>query len=357
VIASNHAVRLGLRAASRNPELAFWRALLDQAASLLSLLPVLLAALFVMGALDADLLSFGRTLLALGWPTLGGVAAALCLSFVAGIGFWAGALPLLAADIELDRRPPSGNFALLAGRGFARVFSSGLLAQLLSLLVTAGLGLALVAGLARFAAHPSTSRMAAIALAVALAFAMAVFVDLLTKLWMLRAAAFGEGPSAAFGSAAQLLSARLGQGVIVSAAFFLLELIAAAVSGGLAGMFSGPALLEPDTAAVAIIPRIALGLAFAAVFSWLEVGKMAALAASACDAEGLLGPSSPPPDSRVEPHSAERVIEALPVEPIIEALPAEPVIEALPVDDEHSVGNEHQHAIDAENADEDADDS
>jgi hypothetical protein len=315
VIASNHAVRLGLRAASRNPELAFFRALLEQAASLLALLPALLAGLLVAGALDADLLSFARTFLVLRWPTVGGVAAALCLSFVAGIAFWAGALPLLAADIELDRRPPPGNFALLAGRGFARLFSSGLLAQLLSVLTAAALAFAFFAGLASFAVHPSTLRIAGVALVVAVALAVAVFVDLLTRLWMLRAAAFGEGPSAAFASAAQLLSARLGQTVIVSAAFFLLELIAAGGSGTLAGMFSGPALLDPQTAVIAIAPRIALGLAFAAVFSWLEVGRMAALAAIACDAEGLLGP---------DPSS----------EPVVEAVPAEHVIDALPVEDE-----------------------
>jgi hypothetical protein len=347
VIASNHAVRLGLRAASRNPELAFFRALLDQAASLVSLLPPLLAALLVVRALDGDLLSFAWTVLVVRWPTLGGIAAALCLSFVAGIGFWAGALPLLAADIELDRRPPPGNFALLAGRGFGRLLSSGFLAQVLSMLVTAGLALAILAGLAGFAAHPSTARIAAIALAVALAFAMAVFVDLLTRLWMLRAAAFGEGPSAAFGSAARLLSARLGQGVIVTAAFFLLELIAAAVSGTLAGMFSGPALLGPETAALAIVPRIALGLAFAAVFSWLEVGKMAALAAIACDAEGLLGPDTQPAEP-TDPVPSERAIEAL---------PAEPVVEALPAVDEHAAEDEHPHVIDAENADDPEDES
>lgn len=331
MIASNHAVRLGLRAASRNPELAFSRALLDQAGSLLSVLPPLLAALLVVRAVDTDVLSFVRTLVVLRWPTLFGIATALCLSFVAGIGFWAGALPLLAADIELDRRPPPGNFALLAGRGFARVLSSGFFAELLSLLVTVSLALSLVAALAGFGARPSTLRIAAVALAVALAFAMAVFVDLLGRLWMLRAAAFGEGPSAAFGSAVKLLCGRLGQAVIVGAAFFLLELVAAAVSGALAGMFSGPALLAREAAAVAVVPRIALGLAFAAVFSWLEVGKMGALAAIACDAEGLLGPGAPP---------AEHVVEA-PAEHVIEALPAEneQVIEALPVgnddEDEH----------------------
>jgi hypothetical protein len=51
------------------------------------------------------------------------------------------------------------------------------------------------------------------------------------------------------------------------------------------------------------------------VFSWLEVGRMAALAAIACDAEGLLGP---------DPSS----------EPVVEAVPAEHVIDALPVEDE-----------------------
>ena len=49
-IHASEAVRLGLRAASRNPELAFGKAILDLASSALSLLPVLLAGLLLSGA-------------------------------------------------------------------------------------------------------------------------------------------------------------------------------------------------------------------------------------------------------------------------------------------------------------------
>jgi hypothetical protein len=316
VIASNQAVRLGLRAASRNPELAFGRALMDQAGSLLALLPALLAALLVLGSLDADLVSFVDVLSALRWPTAGGLLVAAALSFTAGAVFWAGTLPLLAADVELDRRPPPGNFALLASRGFARVLLASLLSELLSALVVAGIVCALLLAVPWLVAGPSSTRFALVALVATAGAAAMLFIDLLARFWLLRAAAFGDGASSAFGKAASLLGARLGQGVVVTVAFFVLEAIATGVAGTLGGIFSGPALFGPDTAVLALAPRLALGLAFAAVFSWLEVGRMGALAAIACDAEGLLGPAEPPPPAP---------------EPIVEA---QPVIEALPVDED-----------------------
>ena len=312
MIASNLAVRLGLRAASRNPELAFGRALIDQGGALLGALPAVLAGLLLAGALDADLGSFFDAISALRWPVLGAVVVALAISFAAGAVFWAGALPLLAADIEVDRRPPPGNFALLAARGFARVLAAAFLSQLLWTLILLAFVLALAFALPVLWAQPSPGRFAAVALVGTGAFGGALVVDLLSRFWLLRAAAFGEWPAAAFGKAASLFSARFGQGLVVTLAFFLLEAIAAAVSAGIGGAFSGPALLGPETAVLALAPRIALGLAFAAVFSWLEVGRMGALAAIACDVEGLLGPEPEP--------------EALPV--------AEPVVEALPVEDE-----------------------
>src|SRR5207302_1007137 len=55
------------------------------------------------------------------WPTLGALVAALVVSFALGMLFWSGALPLLAADAEMDARPPPGHFAQLAARGFSRV--------------------------------------------------------------------------------------------------------------------------------------------------------------------------------------------------------------------------------------------
>jgi hypothetical protein len=303
VIASNQAVRLGLRAASRNPELAFGRTLIDQAAALLSLLPVVLAGFLIAGATIG---SIWRAIAVLRWPTLGAMVVAFALSLTAGAFFWAGTLPLLAADVELDRRPPPGNFALLASRGFSRVLLTALTSQLLSNLVVAACVLAVFFAVPVAMLQPSSGRLAVVALVVISAVIFSLLVDLLLRFWLLRAAAFGEGVSAAFGKAASLLSARLGQGMIVTAAFLLLELIVSALAGALGGIFSRLALSDADAALLGLAPRIALGLAFAAVFAWLEVGRMGALAAIACDAEGLLGPDH-------GEHPPEPVIDALPV--------------------------------------------
>jgi hypothetical protein len=161
-----------------------------------------------------------------------------------------------------------------------------------------------------------------------------VLIDLLGRLMLVRAAALGDGASSAFGKAASLLSARLGACLVVTLAFLLLELIAASVAGTLTGVISSTSFLDADAELLALAPRIAVGLAAAAVFAWLEVARMGALAAIAADAEGLIEtrPDLPPvPATLARP---EPVIEALPAEPVIEALPAEPVIEALPADDE-----------------------
>src|SRR5438552_2864484 len=129
MLRANQAVRLGLRAASRNPELAFGKGLIDQAGNLLAVLPVVLAGLLVAAAVGWDGLPGAiRALTVLRWPTLAALLAALAVSFTGGMLFWAGALPLLAADAEMDQRPPPGNFAMLASRGFARVFVAGLVA-------------------------------------------------------------------------------------------------------------------------------------------------------------------------------------------------------------------------------------
>src|SRR3954468_14566337 len=110
MLRANQAVRLGLRASSRNPELGFARGLLDQLGNLIALLPLILAGLFVLAAVDAG--SIGRfllTLRALQWPPIGAIVSAAALAFTAGMLFWSGALPLVAADTEMDRRPPPGN--------------------------------------------------------------------------------------------------------------------------------------------------------------------------------------------------------------------------------------------------------
>src|SRR5438445_352387 len=125
VLRANQAVRLGLRAASRNPELSFGKTLLDAMGSLLSMLPWLSALILiaaVAGRLE-PLLGLAAAAVALGkmrWALAGGALAAAAISWTMGMAFWAGALPVLAADAELQRRPPPGHFWPLAARGFAR---------------------------------------------------------------------------------------------------------------------------------------------------------------------------------------------------------------------------------------------
>ena len=329
MLRANHAVRLGLRAASRNPELAFVKALLDQMGSLVAALPVLLAGLLVGALLQrgglASLARAYRAVVAVRWPVAGGVLSAVLLSLVAGLLFWSGALPLLAADAEMDRRPPSGNFALLASRGFGRVFLAGLCAWGLSLVFVLACGAALLASVPALVSRPVPSLLAGAALVATVALGGSVLIDLLGRLMLVRAAALGDGASSAFGKAASLLSARLGACLAVTLAFLLLELMAASVAGMLTGVISSTSFLDADAELLALAPRIAVGLAAAAVFAWLEVARMGALAAIAADAEGLIEtrPDPPPvPTTLARP------------EPVIEALPAEPVIEALPADDE-----------------------
>lgn len=309
VLRANHAVRLGLRAASRNPELSFWKALVDQAGALLALLPVALASLLVFG-ID-ELPAALRALRVLPWPVLGALLSALAVSFTAGMVFWAGALPLLAADAEMDRRPPPGNFWLLAGKGFARVFGAGFAAYAVGLLSSLACVAALVAALPAAALHPSPALLAGIAIVGAVAIVGGVVVDLLARLWLLRAAAFGEGATASLVKAAALLGERLGAFLVVTAAFFVLEMLAAAAAATFGGAVSSSSLFDPDVELLALAPRAAVGLAFAAVFAWLEVGRMGAIAAIALDAEGLLAPPSPP---EPPPPLAEPVVEALPVD-------------------------------------------
>src|SRR6266404_8709482 len=105
MLRAHQAVRLGLRAASRNPELSFGKALLDGAGSLLSVLPWLSALILVAavaGRLE-PLLGLAAAAVALGkmrWALAGGALAAAAISWTMGMAFWAGALPVLAADAE-----------------------------------------------------------------------------------------------------------------------------------------------------------------------------------------------------------------------------------------------------------------
>jgi len=146
--------------------------------------------------------------------------------------------------------------------------------------------------------------IAGAALVAAIAVIGSILVDLLGRLLLVRTAAFGDGIAAGFGKAAALLGRRLGALLVVTLAFFLLELIAAAAMGTITGVISSTTGFDPDVEFLAIAPRIAAGLAAAAIFAWLEVGRMGALAALAADAEGLIE----------TPAVAEPVIEALPVD-------------------------------------------
>jgi hypothetical protein len=307
MLRANQAVRMGLRAASRNPELAFAKALIDQGGNLIALLPLVLGGLLIAAAVNwGGLAGALRAVRVLQWPLLGGMAAALIVTFAAGMLFWSGAMPLLAADAEMDARPPGGNFALLASKGFARVLVAGAVGYGLSLLFAFACGAALLAALPAFAAKRSVGLLAATALLGAVAIAGGIVVDLLARLLLVRAAAFGDGASAGFARAASFLGARLGACVAVALAFLLLEVVVTTAAGTISGAISSAAFFDADAELLALAPRIAVALAAAAVFAWLEVGRQGALAALMADAEGL-------------------------VQPVVEAVAAEPVIEALPV--------------------------
>ena len=300
MLRANQAVRVGLRAASRNPELAFARALLDQGGNLIAVLPFVLAGILLGNqSLTAALRAVG----AVSWTVVGGVVAAGAIAFVAGMLFWAGALPLLAADAEMDRRPPPGNFALLASRGFARVLGAGAIAYGLAIAFTLASTAALFGAIPLAIVTKRPSVLAGAALVATAAIAGSIVIDLLGRLLLVRTAAFGDGIAAGFGKAASLLGARLGACLVVTLAFLFLELIAATAMGMMTGVLSSRTGLDLDAEFLALAPRVAAGLAFAAVFAWLEVGRMGALAALAADAEGLIE----------TPAVAEPVVEAFPV--------------------------------------------
>jgi hypothetical protein len=324
MLRANHAVRLGLRAASRNPELAFGKAVLDLFGNALALLPLVFGFVLVAAAVGdeaplAAVLHGIALARALSWSMAGAVLAALALAWALSMFFWAGALPLLAADAEMDARPPPGNFLRLAVRGFARTSGAGALGAFLSAgfgLGASAAALAAVVGLAR----PRPVELAALAAFLVFAFLAGLAVDLLARLMLVRAAALGEPVAVSFARAASLLGARLGACFTIAAAFVLLELVVAAAAATITGALDGS--LDPARALLALGPRGALAIASGVVFSWLETGRLGALAALAADAEGLL-PSSPAAAHEPEP-----------------APLAEPVIEALPVDESPPVGED-----------------
>ncbi len=323
VLRAHHAVRLGLRAATRNPELSFGKGLLDALGTVLSAMPWALAAVVLLAAVDrldavVALAAAVRAAIRLRWAVAGGALAAAALSWALAMGFWAGALPVLAADAELQRRPPPGHFWPLALRGFPRAAAAGALAYglLLSFALAAGAGA--LAGVAAIAVRPSPERFALLALLLSIGIAGGLLVDLLARLMLVRAAVFGDGATAAFAHASGLLAGRLGACVAVWLAFALLQIAAASAAGLLTGaLWPG---FDPAAQILTLPPRLAVGLAFGVVFAWLDVGRHAALAALAADAEGLIDLPQPPPPV---PSVLDRpeVVEALPV---IEALPAPP---------------------------------
>lgn len=321
------AVRLGLRAASRNPELAFAKALLDVASTLVSLLPAALAVALLSGAVSAgDLFGFIDSVLAMRWAMAGALLTAAALSFVAGAAFWAGTLPLLAADAELGERPPPGSFGRLVAAGFARVLGASWLGFVLSLLFAAGAAAAIALGAWLQLRRPGAASAAALAAAIAVAIAGSVLLDQLARLAVARSAVVGESPAAAVLGAARMLGARLGAVVSIALAFFVLELVVSAASSAIAGSISASAEFDPAAQMMALAPRAALYVAAGAVLAWLEVGRQGALAMLAANDAGLLEPPAPPKPVPPAPAVLQR-----PEEPIIEALPiAEPVIEALP---------------------------
>lgn len=340
---ASEAVRLGLRAASRNPELAFGKALLDLGASLLSLLPVLLAAALLSGAVTAgDLEAAIEGISRLGWPLAGATLTIFALSLASGAAFWAGAVPLLTADAELGQRPPAGAFGRLVGVGFGRVLLASLLSIALSLVFTIASIAAIAAGTWLYLRRSAPGIAAGLALAVTLAVAGSLLLEQLSRLVVVRAAALGEGPWRALSGAARIVGERLSSVLGIALAFWLLQLVVGTVGAAFGGSISSAGPLSVDGVLLAAAPRLALYVATAAILAWLEVARQGALGALVANDAGLLEVPEPEPLRRqlvptqlVRPGTGARIEAQPPTEQIIEALPVpgELVIEALPVPD------------------------
>src|SRR5713101_8277233 len=193
MLRANQAVRLGLRAASRNPELSFGKALLDALGSALSMLPWLLAAVLVAAVAWRlePLLGVAVAAVALAkmrWAVLGGALAAAAICWTLGMAFWSGALPVLAADAELQRRPPPGHFWPLAARGFPRVAAAGALAYALLLVFGLSLGVAALSGAVTILARPTPATFALLALTGCFGIVGGILLEALARLMLVRAA-------------------------------------------------------------------------------------------------------------------------------------------------------------------------
>ena len=206
-------------------------------------------------------------------------------------------------------------------RGFARAVAAGALAASLLLTFEVSLAAGVLWGALATLARPTAAAFALLALAGCVGITGAILLDALSRLMLVRAAAFGNGALAAFARASDVLGRRIGACVAVQLAFLLLEAVVATVAGLFTGiLWTG---LDPAFLLVALPPRLAAGLAFGAVFAWLEVARQGALAALAADAEGLIDVPPEPPPATPAPAVLQRPepIEALPV---IDALPAPP---------------------------------
>src|SRR5438309_10843038 len=106
-------------------------------------------------------------------------------------------------------------------------------------------------------ARPTAAAFALLALAGCVGILGAVLLDALSRLMLVRAAAFGEGALAAFARASDVLGRRVGACVAIQLAFLLLEAIVATV----AGLFTGVlwAGLDPALLSVAVAPLVAGG--------------------------------------------------------------------------------------------------
>ena len=342
MVRASQAIRMGLRAAWRNPELSFVKALLDLMSTVLGSLPLLFAGWILWRTFSglpilSAVMHVAHALPKMGWPIAAALFIGGVISWALAAGFWAGALPLVAIDIEMNARPAKGLFFRLAQNGFARVAGSSLVSIGISTLVALCLLEALLIGVPLFALDPSPQLALGMAAILTCAFGTGFFVDFLGKLALVRAAVLGDGPATSFLGAAKLLGERTFVALGIGVVFVLLELVAATALGGLLG----PMVAEDwslDTQLFAFGPRIALTIATTTVLAFLELARQGALAALATDAEGLLTLPPEPVIVQSRQYSQQRRAvqawelrpPAIAVQPLTPEAP-EPVIEALPV--------------------------
>jgi hypothetical protein len=385
VLRGGQAVVLGIRAASRNPELAFGLGLVGLSQWLLSALPLLWGATLILRssdgiAADEALARLPSQLAALGPALAGAALTGAAIVWALDVAFWTGGLPILAADAELDARPPGGAFWTLLGRGYARVAGASAVASLLGLAISAAMFAGMLWLPAALWGEASVGRWTLAAALVASALAWSLLCDLLGQLLVVRAAVLGDGATAALSAAARLLGERLGALVWVSASIFVLELVVGGAAASLTLFLSSTVDLSAGAQLLALAPRGAVAVAAAVVVAWLETARQGAFAILAADQAGLIDlpeeeqhggepgsawrragrgrpeeprrlrripepwelrprqPASPPRPSTAADEPGEPVVEALPVDEAAQA--EEPVVEALPLPEEAPAASE-----------------